>query len=179
MNVNAIRTCIRRSDTNHANGELFEIFTVKTDGIEREVWTRQYWGLFPQDERGFISFARSPGISIWIAFFFSPSVQIQSQYAGVSVNKLCRISRQIEPNSPCRFHEALQKYLADKQIWDLEYEEAYRSVLAELPEPPYGFTWHSDMGGIISTRIAGGKSVPIDLHFRVWRPDLGYMPCSE
>ena len=138
-----------------------------------------FWRLFPEDEPGFIVYSRSPGIYISVPFHFSPSVHIQSQYGGFSSGKLERISHQQEPKGPHRLLEALQKYLRARQIWDPEYKDAHGKVVAELPKPPYGFTLCSDMGGLIMCHDAEGCSVPIDLHFRVWRPDLGYMPRSE
>lgn len=99
------------------------------------------------------------------------------------------------PDSPDAFTEVAKKpgihawiplefspsvdFATDEVRWRSEYDEALAAAQRRLPDPPYGFEWHEDVGGAILGQNARGRMVPMSIHYRLWRSDLGYMPRSE
>lgn len=65
------------------------------------------------------------------------------------------------------------------QQWEAEYTEALERLEERLPDPPFGCEWRGDTGGPIVGRDAGGRMVPVEMGYRLWRRDLGYMLGSE
>lgn len=63
---------------------------------------------------------------------------------------------------------AVEKAVAEHLASDISSTET--DIVANLPKPPTGYFWASDIGGLIR---AGTRT------FRLWNYGLGYMPKSE
>jgi hypothetical protein len=155
----------------------------------REHWTADFWALFPADEDSFIELVRTTGISASVTLDFEPEAVVQPEYGGVAANKLSRLllsdqtssylDRLYGPRDTNVDEAALALFKRDLAAWESEYRVAADLCALRLPQPPGGFVWIPDMGGVIMTREAGGWNAPEHLTYRLWRRDLGYMPTSE
>lgn len=149
----------------------------RSDDLAQDFWSR-----FPETEAEFMAHVRDPGIHASVKLEFSPDTRVKSQYGGRSASKMRRLVQRWRadgeiPDDVDR--DAVRKFESDVEAWDEEYREAVERARASLPEPPFGCHWSRNTGGLLTTRRAGGRSVPTSLSFRLWRNDLGYMPGSE
>jgi hypothetical protein len=80
------------------------------------------------------------------------------------------VALEFEPSFSC---------FEDRVTWEEEYDDACAKCRTRLPHAPSGYHWHLDSGGVKLGRDARGRTVPLELHFRLWRRDFGYMPTSE
>ena len=136
-------------------------------------WQGTFWQSFPVDPEAFADVVRSsPGIHVSLQLTGAVP-PVQSEYGGYSSAKLARMTHEPSESQAARsaaLRRALATYERDFERHEAARKQAYQAAVARLPEPPSGYYWAPDNGGLRFADV---------VVFRLWSRALGYMPGSE
>ena len=166
---------LRRRDADRPNTWLCQVISILATYDTRDEWNAKFWQLFAMPLAEFKQYvAGERGIAVHTSFPFTPKVSFKERYGPYPLPKISRIAKHWHGRKqlpPPDVAKAIAEYQQDQILFDEQHNAAWKELVQRrLPTPPTPYYWYHYVGGLMSSDV---------YFFRLWHPDLGYMPRPE